>query len=230
MPVAASTGLPCARMQPPRPFLSWPATRRWKGNELANERRTQLPHLRGLVMKITRRFVHCWADRYDEFQRRQDPKDAEVEREIETWLRRLPEPKYLDKPNFVKIGRWKTKRQTRAYESNDQVLVEKATRLAYLADEPHLKLHILQVLRGVSVGVSSTILYFLHPDSFPIFDIRARTTLRAAGSWNRPVDDASADAWLEYVQLMRGLSRDLGVSLRDLDKALWAYDRLGGSG
>ena len=77
---------------------------------------------------------------YDEFQGRQDPKDAEVEREIETWLRRLPEPKYLDKPNFVKIGRWKTKRQTRAYESNDQVLVEKATRLAYLEDEPLLKL------------------------------------------------------------------------------------------
>ena len=45
------------------------------------------------------------------------------------------------------------------------------------------------------------------------------------GKWNRSVGDASDNAWLEYVDIMRDLSRRLGVSLRELDKALWAYDK-----
>jgi hypothetical protein len=55
--------------------------------------------------------------------------------------------------------------------------------------------------------------------------VRARTTLKKAGQWKRATRDNSVDAWEEYVATMRQLSERLGVSLRELDKALYAYDR-----
>ena len=175
------------------------------------------------MLDISREFVKHWVKVYDE--RPQHSKELPVETEIREWLTEQPEPKYFDKKHFVKLGKWKTPRQEKNYKNNEESLVKKATSLAYEVSHEGLKLHILKVLNGVGVPVASTFLHFLHPDKFPIFDIRVRSSLKKAGKWNRPVDDASNDAWLEYVYIMRDISGMLGVSLRELDKALWAYDR-----
>ncbi len=177
------------------------------------------------MLRISRAFTSRWADEYD--NRFQGTRDERVERSLQEWISGLPEPKYLDKEHFVELGRWKTPRQTPAYKANSKNLVIEATRLAYQASDELLKLNILKTLRGVNVAVASTILYFLHPDRFPIFDIRARKSLSKAGKWNINVDDASDGAWHAYVVLMRGLSKSLSVSLRELDKALYAYDKWG---
>ena len=65
------------------------------------------------------------------------------------------------------------------------------------------------------------------PTTPPEADRRARTTLKRTGLWKRKATDASLDAWVDYVSIMRRLSRRNRVSLRDLDKALFAYDRWG---
>lgn len=175
------------------------------------------------MLTIDRDFVQRWATNYDtEFQGSYDQTE---ERAIRDWLSRLPEPKYLDKEYFVRLGRWKTKRQTSNYEANDEKRIIEVTRSAYQASDEVLKLEILMSLRGVGVAVAATILHYLQPDVFPIFDYHARTSLQKAGRWSREIDDASVKAWLEYLKIMRGLSGHLGVSLRDLDKALFAYDK-----
>ena len=102
-----------------------------------------------------------------------------------------------------------------------------ATRSAYQASDALLKLNILKKLKGVDTAVAGTILHYLHPDRFPIFDYHARTTLKKAGIWSRDVNDDSDQAWLEYTKLMNLLASQLAVSLRDLDKALFAYDKYG---
>ena len=79
----------------------------------------------------------------------------------------------------------------------------------------------------VTVTVAATILHFMHARSFPIFDFHVWRTLRKAGLWKRPVTDAGIGSWAEYVRIMRRLARRYRVSLRDLDKALYAYDRWG---
>jgi hypothetical protein len=125
----------------------------------------------------------------------------------------------------MRLCMWKSPRPRRFYEANPEPLVVEATRMAYAASEPRLKLHALLALRGVSVAVAATILHYFHPDEYPIFDVRARTTLKKAGLWSRATGDNSVDAWEEYVETMRRLKGALAVSLRDLDKALYAFDR-----
>ena len=174
------------------------------------------------MLRISRRFIREWAGEYD---RRSDPAARAEEQALKAWLRGQQEPKHLDKGHFVRLASWKAPRQLAAYQSNRAPFVGQATRLAYQALDPRLKVHILSGLSGVSVTVAAAILHFFHPRLFPIFDVRARSTLKKAGFWKRRVDDASVDAWEEYAVIMRRLARRFRVSLRDLDKALYAYDR-----
>lgn len=174
------------------------------------------------MLRISRKFVREWAGEYD---RRYDPAARAEEQALKAWLRGQQEPKHLDKGHFVRLARWKAPRQLSAYQSNSPTFVRQATRLAYEATDARLQVYILSGLQGVSVTVAATILHFFHPRLFPIFDIRARTTLKKAGFWKRRANDAGLDAWDDYVRVMRQLARRYRVSLRDLDKALYGYDR-----
>lgn len=182
-------------------------------------------NLRLVRLRLTDDFVCRWITEYDLHY--EGTPDDEGEQDLKQWIRDLPEPKYLDRRHFIRLGRWKTPRQIHAYKENDDSFVREVTALAYQASDELLKLHILTVLKGVSVAVAATILHFFHPDDFPIFDVRARTTLKKAGMWERRIDDATVDAWREYVDVMRRLSRRSGFTLREMDKALYAYDRWG---
>ena len=174
------------------------------------------------MLKITRGFVREWAREYD---RRADPRDRADEQALKAWLRGQQDPKHLDKTHFVRLARWAAPRGAEAYASNSPVLVRQATRLANQTTDERLKMHVLSALDGVSVMVGAAMLHFFHPRLYPIFDIHDRTTLKKAGFWPRRTRDASVEAWQEYVRIMRRLARRYRVSLRDLDKALYAYDR-----
>ena len=174
------------------------------------------------MLSITRTFVRQWAREYNRLAR---PSDRLEERAINAWLRGQPSRKYLDKTHFVRLARWSAPRGLSAYRQNDPRLVREATGLAHRVSNERLKVHVLTALQGVSVTVAAAVLHFLNPRRFPVFDIRARSTLKKAGLWKRPPADAGVDAWEEYVSIMRRLSKRLRVSPRDLDKALYAYDR-----
>jgi hypothetical protein len=178
---------------------------------------------------LCRELVRKWADRYDY------PNDNEEE--LKAWLQvqfREGQP-YLDKRHFVEIARWKSQRPLRHYESNDDDLVREVTALAFAARRDELKLHVLMLLNGVGVPVASTILHFAFPDRYAIMDVRAITTLTRLGLWTGPdpaqrgfISFSVAD-WQVYTHLMREHAKRLGVTLRELDKALWAFDRHGGA-
>jgi len=177
------------------------------------------------MLDISREFVKHWVKEHDE--RFEGGTALQIEKEVREWLTNQPEPKYFDKGHFVKLGKWKTPRQEKNYIRNDESLIKETSRLAYEATHEKLKLHILRVLKGVGVPVASTFLHFMHPDNFPIFDVHVRSSLKKAGKWDRSVDDQSADAWSEYIDIMRSLSKNINVTLRELDKALWSYDKWG---
>jgi hypothetical protein len=174
------------------------------------------------MLRLTRAFIREWVAEYD---RRSDPRDRADEQALKAWLRGQQDPKHLDKTHFVRLARWAAPRRLDAYESNSPVLVRQATRLANQATDERLKMHVLSALDGVSVMVAAAMLHFFHPRLYPIFDIHDRATLKKAGFWPRRVDDGGVDAWQDYVRIMRRLARRFRVSLRDLDKALYAYDR-----
>ena len=177
------------------------------------------------MLNISHEFVRQWVKEHDE--RLEGGTALQIEMEVREWLAEQPEPKYFDKEHFVKLGKWKPPRQEENYISNDESLIKETTHLAYEVSHDRLKLHILKMLKGVGVPVASTFLHFMHPDKFPIFDVRVRSSLAKATKWHRAIDDQSDDAWSEYVDIMRDLSKNLNVSLRELDKALWSYDKWG---
>lgn len=175
------------------------------------------------MLVINKEFIRKWSSVYNE--RFKDGEDESEEITIRSWLSEQKEPKFLNKEYFVRLGRWKTKRATKHYKTNDENEIIKITRTAYLASDESHKLNILRTLRGVGIAVAATILHYLQPDVFPIFDYHVRYALKEANLWTRDKDDASEQAWLDYLKIMRGLSDKFGVSLRDLDKAMFAYDK-----
>jgi len=177
------------------------------------------------MLVIDHEFVQQWSKRYDAIF--EGSYDQNEERAIREWLSNQSEPKYLNKEYFVRLGRWKTKRQTSNYEANEEKTIIEVTRSACQASDALVKLNILKTLRGVGVAVAGTILHYLYPDRFPIFDYHARKTLKKAALWSRDENDDSAQAWLEYTAIMQELASRLDTNLRKLDKALFAYDKYG---
>ena len=88
------------------------------------------------------------------------------------------------------------------------------------ADE-RARLAALTALNGVAVPVASALLHFAMPDRYPILDYRALASL---GDHKRRTQYTVA-FWLDYVERCQGLARAAGVSIRELDKALWQDSR-----
>jgi hypothetical protein len=176
-------------------------------------------------IRITKKFVDYWSARFDEaFPTRY----ARDEQRLKTWFAKQKGPRFVDRRHFVDLAVWKTPRPRRYYEQNSSAFVRKVTEAAFRVGDGRLRLHTLMALHGVGVPVASTILHFVFPDRYPIMDVRVVAALRKAELWQR--DDArsfTTAGWLEYIQLMRGLAKKLAVELRDLDKALWAFDKFG---
>jgi hypothetical protein len=176
---------------------------------------------------LSKEFVQKWAAQFDA---KFDVKYKQEEVRLKAWLQtRFREGRrYLDKPHFVDIARWKSQLPLRHYQSNDGPLVREVTALAFAARRDDLRLRLLTLLNGVGVPVASTILHFAFPGRYAIMDVRAVTTLTHLGLWTRPVQFSVAD-WQVYTHLMRDHAKELGVTLRELDKALWAFDKHGGA-
>jgi len=125
------------------------------------------------------------------------------------------------------LGRWKTPRYQATRETNDEDDIIKKTRSAYLAQNDLEKLNILRRLKGVGIAVASTILYYLQPDKFAIYDYHVRNSLRDAGRLSNVAEGDSNKAWLEYTRIIRELSTFYNKTLREVEKALFAYDKWG---
>lgn len=66
--------------------------------------------------------------------------------------------------------------------------------------------------------MASVILHFAFPDQYPILDVRAMNSVGASKHY-------TLAKWTQYSELCRDAAAEHGVSLRTLDKALWAYDK-----
>ena len=176
-------------------------------------------------VRITRAFVDHWSAQYDE-KYPAGSKVHEDEQCLKKWLAEQTGLKFLDWDHFVDLAAWKSPRAKRHYELNDADFVREVTELAFQQSDDRLGLHILTALKGVGMPVASALLHFAFPDRYPILDYHVVNALRKAGLWSGREAPyfALLDDWPKFTQLMRGLAGSLGVSMRDLDKALWAFD------
>jgi hypothetical protein len=118
------------------------------------------------------------------------------------------------------LARWKTPRSAPRVARNDDAFVREVTGVMLTAKDERLRVEVLTLLQGVKWPTASVILHFVHPDPYPILDVRA---LWSVGFSHPPAYDF--EFWAAYVAFTRREARRLNVSLRDLDRALWQYSK-----
>ena len=149
--------------------------------------------------------------------------EERVESSLKTQIQdRFKQGKYfLTRELFLGIANWKTPRQRKNYEKNSSLLVAEVSRISFEdGRNEKIRIEILTLLDGVNYPVASTLLHFAFPNQYPILDFRS--------IWSLEMEKPSIysfNFWWNFVEVMRQESTKLGISIRDLDKALWAYSK-----
>lgn len=127
---------------------------------------------------------------------------------------------YLTRDDLIEVAKWKwgggRTRQLAGQNSDEDV--QEVTRVSFTTGNERLRIGALLVLQGVHWPMASVILHFAFPDRYPILDIRAMETVEGPKSY-------TFESWLEYTELCRKTASDMGVTMRTLDRALWARDK-----
>lgn len=169
------------------------------------------------MMNIKKESILKYAAAYDKQYR--DTEDEKIEVEMK---RLLQKQRYLRKKELVKIGRWKSKRPTRHYESgeNDDLTVKEITEFSFRTKSDKARVKSLLTLKGVSWPVASTILHFVFPARYPIMDFRVIWSL----GWVQPSNYNFA-FWQKYCKAINAISRRYNLPIRTVEKSLWKYSR-----
>jgi hypothetical protein len=134
---------------------------------------------------------------------------------------RIQERRHLTKDEFLTLCRWKSPRSQSRCAANSEDYIREITHIALTTNHERLRFEVLHLLQGVSSPTASVILHFGFDDCYPILDYRAL--------WSLGVEKPppyNFDYWWQYVSECRKLSRQAGVTMRVLDRALWQYSKL----
>jgi hypothetical protein len=174
----------------------------------------KLPEARAALERCELRFplteVRQWADRYGD--------SANDDHVIDAIAPGVRERGHFCRDEFLRTYRWKTHRTIRHAEKYSEAEIADVTGVAFRQTDEKLRICLLRALDGVDWPVASTLLHVgLSPD-YPIIDFRALWSLKSA----MPTY-VSFEFWWAYVTCCRRVAAAAGVSVRELDKALWAY-------
>lgn len=136
---------------------------------------------------------------------------------------------YFTLEDFIEVCEWKTRgRPRRHYSGNSEKEVHRVTALALASPDEATRLWTLVApnLRGIQMPTASVLLHLAPSDptspelagtAYPIIDFRAL--------WS-PSCEKRGDTfrfWWSYVGTCRALATESGLSMRDLDRALWEF-------
>lgn len=138
------------------------------------------------------------------------PDEARLIREVATPARARG---WFTADEFIDLVHWKTGgRSVPLVLRNDRNDIEQATRVGARPEDA-------RAAAGTCYPVASCVLRFAHQDPYPILDIRALQSL----GYRTQRTVYSDTFWQDYVAACRVLARQHGMSMRDLDRALWAW-------
>jgi hypothetical protein len=128
---------------------------------------------------------------------------------------------YFTKAKFLEVCYWKSPRSRNRCKQNDDDFVQAVTTVALSTPSERLRVEALTLLSGVALPTASVLLHLGHREPYPILDVRALWSLR--------VDAATVtynfELWESYVTTCRQLASKAGVTMRELDRALWQFSR-----
>jgi hypothetical protein len=127
---------------------------------------------------------------------------------------------WMTKDDLRIVAQWKAPRSAGHVEDNSEEYVKEITAFALAAATERSRIEVLTNLDGVRWPTASVILHFFHKEPYPIMDFRALWSV----SLEMPAQ-YSFGFWWPYVEFCRILSRDTGLNMRTLDRALWQYSK-----
>lgn len=140
----------------------------------------------------------------------------------------------LEMEEFFAIVMWKRK-PSAALIANQLIkrklaasYIKSVTKRVYLEKDPKQKMQILigtkGGIKGVGNAIASAILTVCYEDEFTIIDYHVLNSLKTLEIKINGNPEESIDDYLEYLEVCKKLADDEGLTLRNLDRALWAMD------
>jgi hypothetical protein len=154
--------------------------------------------------------VREWTGRYA-----YDVDDDEV---IDAIAPAVHERGHFLRDEFLRTYAWKTRRTLGRAEKYSEAEIADVTGVAFRQTDEKLRICLLRALDGVDWPVASTLLHVGVSVDYPILDFRALWSLGST----MPTY-VNFEFWWAYVQCCRKLAAAAGVSVRELDQALWAF-------
>jgi hypothetical protein len=150
---------------------------------------------------------------------------------IEDYLFEQVRPRFRDggamEPfDFFAIVAWKSNRtKTKIRRGLDDAgkTVQGLMSEVAQAETSRDKVEVLLQVWGIGLAMASAILTVCDPETFTVLDYRAWDVLAGASLQGLPEHyPVTSDEYLDYCRVCRQLAEWVGMSLRDLDRALWA--------
>lgn len=170
---------------------------------------------------MDRREIIFWKEKYDR-------EEVLYTKGIEEELRmKFRENRCASKEDLEAVIKWKfqgrlTGRQqmnlARLKRGEDWV-IKKITALAFEVPQDGLKLNLLMSIDGVGVSVASVILTFYNPHNYGVLDFHVWH-----GLFNSDKKIFTKQDCLRYFKELRKLARQVGLSCRDVEKAIFKED------
>lgn len=167
------------------------------------------------LLQFNKNDILLWSKNYDERYKGSDDEATEIK------LKKLLEnQRYLNKPDFIELCNWKSRRPKKYFESNDAELIRFTTKYSFSINNDETRIKELMKLKGVSWPVASAILHFAFPDKYSILDFRAIWSL----GWEKPTA-YNFLYWESYCNKILEISTKVDLPIRTIDKALWEYSK-----
>jgi hypothetical protein len=155
--------------------------------------------------------VKFWADRFDYGQNEDGMLSMRAS---------VQSAGHLTKDQLRIVARWKSPRSAGNIEKNTDAFIREITGMALRAKDERARIEPLTLMDGVRWPTASVILHVFHSEPYPILDFRAL--------WSVSVDvpsEYSMELWTPYTAYCRKIANRAGVSMRDLDRALWQFSK-----
>jgi hypothetical protein len=166
--------------------------------------------LKGCEPRMPLGEARVWAQRYSY--------EVDDNKVIDTIAPKVRERGHFLRQEFLDTYAWKTRRTLEQAKKYSGAEIADVTSVAFRQTDEKLRVCLLRALDGVDWPVASTLLHVGVSADYPILDYRALWSLGSQmPSW------VSFEFWWTYVQCCRKLAAQAGVTVRELDKALWAY-------
>lgn len=169
-------------------------------------------------LAIDENFIRMWHPRYDETE----DDEEDYRRILAKVTEELQRTHTISKCTLQCILDWKSPRLRGIVKLKDfRSYTREIAKCLNAPDEG--KLAILDDLYGIGVPVASTILHFMYPDSYPIMDVRTVEVLNHAGYLESRQRDQKR--YVPFRSTILALAQQCRRSLREIDRALFAYDK-----